>query len=147
MKNLIEYINEAANKAGMFMGKTSRRTQEDFSFKPGEKVFMIKYTTHRYEAQLREVLEIAKVNKKNVKLKTTRDYYTTKNFDQYGICVEKNPVGDTLYWVLYNAELAHEEEIEQLLTRGTCSWGFSINSQRYPDYVEELQGMISEVTE
>lgn len=146
MKNLVEYINEATNKDRMFMGLTSRRTQEDFAFKPGEKVFMIKYTTHHYEAQLREVFEIAKVGKNNVKLNTTDNFYTSKKFDKYGICVEKNVSRDTVYWVLYNAELSHEEEIEQLLTRGSCSWGFSADTKQ-ANYNARLQEMISEVTE
>ena len=145
MKNLTEYIYEAINKDRMFMGKTSPRTQEGFAFKPGEKVFMIKYTTHHYEAQLREVFEIAKVGKNNVKLNTTDEFYTSKKFDKYGICVEKNVSRDTVYWVLYNAELAHEEEIEQLLTKGSCSWGFNVD-WRQKNFNVDLQEMISEIT-
>ena len=37
MKSLVEYINEALNKDAMFMGATSKRTDDNFKFTEGEK--------------------------------------------------------------------------------------------------------------
>lgn len=149
MKNLLDVINEVLNKEGMFMGKTSRRTQEDFKFNTGEKVMLIKFDTDGYEAYLRGVFEIDKVTKNFIKLKSDEEFYTSKKFDKYGICVvkEKNRYrgNSTAYWVLYNAELAHEEEIDQLLTRGSCTWGFKVD-WRQDNYNDRLQEMIDKIT-
>ena len=148
MKNLIDFINEAANKEGFFMGATSRRTQSDFKFNAGEKVILIKYDTDGRNAQLRGVYEIDKVGKSSIKLKGD-EYTAAKKFDVYGICVERNKNAyrgnSTLYWVLYNAELADDDDITQLMEKGTNSWGFHPSNHDAPTFTAELKGYIDEL--
>ena len=94
MKDITLYITEAANKDGMFMGKTSKRTEEDFTFEKGEKVLLIKYTTHRYIAQLRSAnYYVSKVGKNSVTIASNDPNYQSTidtlkfKFDKYGIYV------------------------------------------------------------
>lgn len=148
MKNIVDHLNEAlANDNAMFMGKTSRRTQDDFNFNPGEKVILIKYGTDGYEAQLRGIFNIDKVNRNSIKIKGEGSV-TDKKFNKYGICIEKHKNSyrgnRTNYWVLYNKELTNEEELEQLINNGTCSWGFKVN-QNKPEFTKELQKCINEL--
>ena len=148
MKNLTDFINEAANKEGFFMGATSRRTQSDFRFNAGEKVILIKYDTDGHNAQLRGIYEIDKVGKNNIKLKGD-EYTSAKKFDAYGICVERNKNSyrgnSTLYWVLYNADLADDNDIIQLMEKGTNSWGFHPENRNAPKFAAELKEYIDEL--
>ena len=148
MKTLTEFINEASNKERFFMGATSRRTQNDFKFNAGEKVILIKYDTDGYKAQLRGVYEIDKVGKNSIKLKGD-EYYAAKKFDAYGICVEreKNKYrgNSSRYWVLYNADLANDNDIIQLIEKGTNSWGFRPAKHDAPTFAAELKEYIDEL--
>lgn len=145
MKDIKDFINEAANKEGFFMGATSRRTQGDFKFNAGEKVVLIKYDTDGYNAQLRGVYEIDKVGKSSIKLKGD-EYTADKKFDAYGICVERKKNvyrgNSTLYWVLYNVDLADDDDIIQLIERGTNSWGFHPEKRKAPIFAAELKEYI-----
>jgi hypothetical protein len=148
MKNLTDFINEAANKEGLFMGATSRRTQSDFKFNAGEKVVLIKYDTDGYNAQLRDVYEIDKIGKNSIKLKGD-EYIAAKKFDAYGICVERKKNAyrgnSTLYWVLYNAELTDDNDIIQLMEKGTNSWGFHPENRKASTFAAELKEYIDEL--
>lgn len=148
MKAISTFINEAINKEHLFMGATSRRTQSDFKFNKGEKVVLIKYDTDGYNAQLRGVYEIDKVGKNSIKLKGD-EYIVAKKFDSYGICVEHNKNkyrgNSSLYWVLYNAELADDDDIVQLMEKGTNNWGFSVHSSDAQEFSAELKQYIDEL--
>lgn len=148
MKNLTDFINEASNKERFFMGATSRRTQSDFKFNAGEKVILIKYDTDGYNAQLRDVYEIDKVGKNSIKLKGD-EYIAAKKFDAYGICVERKKNAyrgnSTLYWVLYNADLADDNDIIQLMEKGTNSWGFHPENRKAASFAAELKEYIDEL--
>lgn len=148
MKDILTFINEALNKERLFMGATSRRTQSDFKFNKGEKVILIKYDTNGYKAQLRGVYEIDKVGKNSIKLKGD-DYISSKKFDTYGICVEREKNryrgNSTNYWVLYNAELADDDDIIQLMEKGTNTWGFSVRAADKPEFSAELKQYIDEL--
>lgn len=154
MKNITLYITEAANKDGMFMGKTSKRTEEDFTFEKGEKVLLIKYTTHRYIAQLRSAnYYVSKVGKNSVTIASNDPNYQSTidtlkfKFDKYGIYVKKDKNkytgNSTDYWVLYNKALADDKDIQELLDKGNCSWGFSFNNKDddkkcLKEYIDEI---------
>lgn len=140
MKDIKQYILEAANKDAMFMGKTSKRTEEGFAFEQGEKVLLIKYTTHRYIAQLRSAnYYISKVGKNGVTIASNDPEYQSTidtlkfKFDKYGICVQKSKNkytgNSTDYWVLYNKALADDKDIQELLDKGSNLWGFSFNDK------------------
>ena len=155
MKDIVNYINESANKDAMFLGLTSRRTDDDFEFKPGEKVLLIKYDTYGQEAQVRSGnLEVEKVLKNSIRIKDADDpddtFYKELKFDKKGIFVKKNNnkyLGkSTLYWVLYNKELADDEDLKELLDRGGNSWGFHIADGRFhDDYIKTLKKKIKEL--
>lgn len=142
---------KTSNKEAYFMGKTSKRTQDAFSFVPGEKVMLIKYTTHHYEIQPRGVFEIDKVKKNNVTLKHEDDFYRDYlKFDICGICVKRKNTKaygkETDYWVLYNKELLNDKDIQEILTKEGCSWGFSFGKTRFKDeYIEDIKNYIKEV--
>lgn len=152
MKALKDMLLEASNADMFFMNKTSIRVNDDFKFTAGEKAILIKYTTDGYEAQLRNIVEIDKVNKNSIKIKSDNDsdgFYSSKKFDQYGICVEKNKSkyrgNSTIYWVLYNKDLVNDVDINELIADGRCSWGFKI--KRNPnECIKELKQYISEIT-
>lgn len=148
MKTLTEFINEASNKERFFMGATSRRTQSDFKFNAGEKVVLIKYDTDGYNAQLRGVYEIDKVNKNSIKLKGD-EYIVAKKFDAYGICVEREKSAyrgnSSRYWVLYNADLSDDNDIIQLIEKGTNSWGFHPAKHNVSTFTTELKEYIDEL--
>lgn len=113
---------------------------------------MIKYTTDGYEAQLRTLVKIDKVSGNSIKIKSDSgndDFYSSKKFDKYGICVEKNKSkyrgNSTIYWVLYNKDLVNDTDINELIADGSCSWGFKI--KRNPnECIKELKQYISEIT-
>ena len=156
MKDIKLFILEAANKDAMFLGKTSRRSDDDFSFNTGEKALLIKYSTDGYIAQLRSVYNIKKVNKNSVVIshddpdhQNTIDVLGLK-FDKKGIMIKKDKNkyrGDsTIYWVLYNKELIEDEkqnDIEELLDKGSVEWGFHFRNKgedikKLKKYVKEI---------
>ncbi len=147
MQSLANFITEAKNTESMFMGKTSKRTEDGFAFEKGEKVFMIKYTTHHYVAQLRGVYDVKKVGKNSVSIESTNEYEAGLKFDKFGIAVVKQKnkyLGkSTDYWVLYNKTLANDKDIEELLEKGTCTWGFSFSDK--DEDKKRLQGYVDEI--
>ena len=152
MKTLKDMLLEASNTEGFFMGKTSIRANNDFKFTEGEKAILIKYTTDGYEAQLRDLVKINKVSGSSIKIKSDSgndDFYSSKKFDKYGICVEKNKNkyrgNSTIYWVLYNKDLANDTDINELIADGRCSWGFKIKNNPARN-INELKQYISEIT-
>jgi hypothetical protein len=152
MKTLKDMLLEASNTEGFFMGKTSIRVNDDFKFNAGEDAILIKYTTDGYEAQLRNLVKIDKVSRNSIKIKSSSgndEFYSSKKFDKYGICVEKNKNkyrgNSTIYWVLYNKELANDTDINELISNGSCSWGFKIKHNP-AENIKELKQYISEIT-
>ena len=156
MKNLITYITESANKDSMFLGKTSRRSEDDFKFNAGEKAILIKYDTDRYTVQLRSVYDIKKVNKNSIIISHNDPEYQSTiddlglKFDRKGIMVKKNKNkyrGDsTTYWVLYNKELIEDEnqnDIKELLDKGRVKWGFQFRNKE--EDIKELKKYINEI--
>lgn len=156
MKDIIQYIKEAKNTDHMFLGKTSCRTADDFTFNTGEKVILIKYDTDGYIVQLRGVYNIKKVNKNSVIIShDDPDYQHTIDvlglkFDKTGIMVKKNKNkyrgNSTVYWVLYNKELIDDEnqnDIKELLDKGNVVWGFNFRNKE--ENVKELKKYIKEI--
>lgn len=156
MKDITSFIVEAANKDAMFLGKLSRRSEDDFSLNTGEKVLLIKYSTDGYIAQLRGVYNIKKVNKNSVIIShDDPDYQDTIDtlglkFDKKGIMIKKDKNkyrGDsTIYWVLYNKELIEDEkqnDIKELLDKGRVEWGFHFRNKeadlkKLKKYIKEI---------
>lgn len=156
MKNITTYITEAANKDSMFLGKTSRRSEDDFNFNAGEKAILIKYDTDGYIAQLRGVYNIKKVNKNSVIISHDDPEYQSTidtlglKFDKKGIMIKKDKNkyrGDsTIYWVLYNKELIEDEkqnDINELLDKGRVEWGFHFRNKEKD--IKELKKYIKEI--
>ena len=156
MKNITTYITEAANKDSMFLGKTSRRSEDEFNFNAGEKAILIKYDTDGYIVQLRGVYNIKKVNKNSVIIShDDPDYQSTIDtlglkFDKKGIMIKKDKNkyrGDsTIYWVLYNKELIEDEkqnDIEELLGKGRVEWGFHFRNKEKD--TKELKKYVKEI--
>ena len=156
MKDITTYIVETANKDSMFLGKTSRRSEDDFKFNAGEKAILIKYDTDRYTVQLRSVYDIKKVNKNSVIISHDDPEYQSTiddlglKFDRKGIMVKKNKNkyrGDsTTYWVLYNKELIEDEnqnDIKELLDKGRVKWGFQFRNKE--EDIKELKKYINEI--
>ena len=156
MKNITTYITEAANKDSMFLGKTSRRSEDDFNFNAGEKAILIKYDTDGYIAQLRGVYNIKKVNKNSVTIShDDPDYQSTIDtlglkFDKKGIMIKKDKNkyrGDsTIYWVLYNKELIEDEkqnDIKELIDKGSVEWGFRFRNKG--EEIKKLKKYIKEI--
>lgn len=150
MKDIKEYILEASNREAMFLHKDGNRTNEDFSFTQGEKVIMIKYTTHHYEASIRGMYDIKKVDKNNITIDSSNEYEAGLKFDKTGIAVVKNKnkyLGNsTDYWVLYNKDLLNDEDIAELLDGGHNSWGFSFAERYQKEYEKELKNYIKEIS-
>ena len=156
MKNITTYITEAVNKDSMFLGKTSRRSEDEFNFNAGEKAILIKYDTDGYIAQLRGVYNIKKVNKNSVIIShDDPDYQSTIDtlglkFDKKGIMIKKDKNkyrGDsTIYWVLYNKELIEDEkqnDIKELLDKGRVEWGFHFRNKEKD--IKELKKYVKEI--
>lgn len=158
MKDIKDFILEASNTEHMFLGLTSRRTDDDFTFNVGDECILIKYDTHHYAAQIREMVKIVKVLKNNIvveyldeKYADSNDFLKTLKFDKKGIYVQKNKnkyLGkSTLYWVLYNKELVDDKDLQELSSDKACSWGFKIFDGRFHDdelkclkkYIKELK--------
>jgi len=156
MKDIVNFINESANKDAMFLGLNSRRSADDFKFNPGEKVILIKYDTDGYIAQLRSIYNIKKVNKNSVVIShDDPDYQHTIDvlglkFDKTGIMVKKNKNkyrgNSTLYWVLYNKELINDEkqnDIKELLDKGNVEWGFHFSNKE--EDIKQLKKYVKEI--
>lgn len=156
MKNITTYITEAANKDSMFLGKTSRRSDDDFNFNAGEKAILIKYDTDGYIAQLRGVYNIKKVNKNSVIISHDDPDYQSiidtlgLKFDKKGIMIKKDKNkyrgNSTTYWVLYNKELIEDEkqnDIEELLGKGSIEWGFHFRNKEKD--IKELKKYVKEI--
>lgn len=156
MKDIVNFINESANKDAMFLGLNSRRSADDFKFNPGEKVILIKYDTDGYIAQLRSIYNIKKVNKNSVVIShDDPDYQHTIDvlglkFDKTGIMVKKNKNkyrgNSTLYWVLYNKELINDEkqnDIKELLDKGSVEWGFHFSNKE--EDIKQLKKYVKEI--
>jgi len=160
MKDITLYITEAttnsSNKDAMFLGKDCNRNSEEFTFNVGEKALLIKYDTHGQAVQLRGVVEIEKVNKNSIKIKSddesSTEFYQSLKFDKTGIAVQKDNnkyLGKSIrYWVLYTKELIDSEidgkDIKELLDNGSCTWGFSFRDKKegiksLKKYIKELK--------
>lgn len=153
MKSLQEYITESSyvsNKLGYFMGKTSRRTQEDFKFTPGEKAILISYRDYGRFAVLSSKLHtIEKVDKNSVKIKSDGEWLPLDlKFNKYGICVMQHHTRygkSNIYKVLYNAELANDKDIEELLNTGRCAWDYRFPQQSREEDTELLKKLLNEI--
>ena len=156
MQDITTYIVETANKDDMFLGKLSRRSEDDFNLNAGEKVILIKYDTDGYIAQLRSVYNIKKVNKNSVIIShDDPDYQDTINvlglkFDKKGIMIKKDKNkyrgNSTTYWVLYNKELIDDEkqnDIKELLDKGRVEWGFQFRNKE--EDIKELKKYVKEI--
>ena len=126
-------------KDGMFVRKTSIRADENFSFKQGEKVVLVRYWSHGYEAGPRGVFEINGYYWGN-----GDNLYEGLKFDIKGICKTKL-AKDHTYWVLYNKELIDEGgDIEELLNKGSTTWGYSFR-YREKERKEQLKKCVEKV--
>lgn len=157
MKTINNFINErfqsnGTNKDAMFLHKDDIRTSDDFIFNAGEKSLLIKYDTDGYAVQLRGIIEIEKVLKNSIKIKTDdesmTEFYHSLKFDKTGIAVVKTNSKyrgkSTTYWVLYNKELIEDIDIKELLEKGNNSWGFRFRNKEediknLKKYIEEIK--------
>ena len=157
IKNFIieRFQNNASNKEAMFLHHGGLRQLEEFSFNVGEKALLIKYDTDGYNIQNRGIVEIEKVLKNSIKIKSENEdmteFYHNLKFDKTGIAIVKTNSKyrgkSTTYWVLYNKELINNDkdskEIQELLDKGTCSWGFKLRNdkdkQDLKKYFKELK--------
>lgn len=157
MKDIKDFIVEAfqtngSNKDAMFLHKDGKRTSEGFTFNVGEKALLIKYDTHRYDIQIREVVEIEKVLKNSIKIKSEKEdmteFYHSLKFDKTGIAIVKTNSkyhGKSIaYWVLYNKELIDDKDIKEILDNGSCSWGFKIRNNE-DTKIKELKKYIKKI--
>ena len=157
MKTINSFINErfqsnGTHKDAMFLHKDGIRTSDDFTFNVGEKSLLIKYDTDGYNVQLRGIVEIEKVLKNSVKIKTDNEsmteFYHGLKFDKTGIAIVKTNSKyrgkSTTYWVLYNKELLEDPDIKELLKDGNCSWGFSFKHDKEDD-IKDLKKYIKEI--
>jgi len=160
MKTINFFINErfesnGSNKEAMFLHKDGVRQSEDFTFNTGEKALLIKYDTDGYGIQIRGIVEIEKVLKNSIKIKSEKEdmteFYHGLKFDKTGIAIVKQNSkyrGKSVkYWVLYNKELINSDkdgkDIQELLKDGNCSWGFHFkdkkeNKKDLKNYIKEL---------
>lgn len=143
MKNIIEYIterfqNNASNKEAMFLHLDGLRQSEGFSFTEGEKALLLKYDTDGYRVNIHSVVEIEKVLKNSIRVKSedasSTDFYHSLKFDKTGIVIVKTNSKyrgkSTAYWVLYNKELIDSDkdgkDITEILNTKGNSWGFHL---------------------
>ena len=144
MKDIKNFITEAfqtngSNKDAMFLRKNGTRQSEGFSFTVGEKALLIKYDTDGYGIQVRGIVEIEKVLKNSIKIKSDKEdmteFYHGLKFDKTGIAVVKQNSkyrGKSVkYWVLYNKELINNDkdgkDLKEIIDKGTCIWGFKLS--------------------
>lgn len=144
MKTINFFINErfennASNKEAMFLHKDGVRQSEGFTFNTGEKALLIKYDTDGYGIQIRGIVEIEKVLKNSIKIKSEKEdmteFYHNLKFDKTGIAVVKQNSkyrGKSVkYWVLYNKELINDDkdgkDLKEIIDKGTCTWGFKLS--------------------
>lgn len=144
MKTINFFINErfennASNKEAMFLHKDGVRQSEGFTFNTGEKALLIKYDTDGYGIQIRGIVEIEKVLKNSIKIKSEKEdmteFYHGLKFDKTGIAVVKQNSkyrGKSVkYWVLYNKELINDDkdgkDLKEIIDKGTCTWGFKLS--------------------
>ena len=157
MKNIKDFIVEAfqtnaSNKDAMFLHKDGKRTSEGFTFNAGEKALLIKYDTDGYGIQIRGIVEIEKVLKNSVKIKSNEEdmteFYHSLKFDMTGIAIVKTNSKyrgkSTTYWVLYNKELIDDQDIKEILDKGNCMWGFKIRHDKDKE-IKELKKYIKEI--
>ena len=122
MKNINLYITErfesnGSNKEAMFLHKDTPRVSEESIFTVGEKALLIKYDTDGYGIQVRGIVEIEKVLKNSIKIKSDKEdmteFYHGLKFDKTGIAIVKENSkyrGKSVkYWVLYNKELINSD--------------------------------------
>lgn len=143
MKNIIEYIteryqNNASNKDAMFLHLDGLRQSEGFSFTEGEKALLLRYDTDAYRVDIHSVVEIEKVLKNSIRVKSenadSTDFYHSLKFDKTGIAIVKTNSKyrgkSTAYWVLYNKELINSDkdgkDITEILNTKGNSWGFRL---------------------
>ena len=147
MKDIKNFITEAfqtngSNKDAMFLRKNGTRQSEGFSFTVGEKALLIKYDTDGHNIQIRGIVEIEKVLKNSIKIKSDKEdmteFYHGLKFDKTGIAIVKENSkyrGKSVkYWVLYNKELINSDidgkDIKEILEEGTSIWGFHLSSNK-----------------
>ena len=163
MKTINFFINErfennASNKEAMFLHKDGVRQSEDFTFTVGEKALLIKYDTDGYDIQIRGIVEIEKVLKNSIKIKSEKEdmteFYHGLKFDKTGIAIVKQNSkyrGKSVkYWVLYNKELINSDidgkDLKEILNKGNCSWGFKLkgNEDWHKETIKDLKKYLKE---
>ena len=163
MKTINFFINErfesnGSNKEAMFLHKDGVRQSEDFTFNTGEKALLIKYDTDGYGIQIRGIVEIEKVLKNSIKIKSEKEdmteFYHSLKFDKTGIAVVKQNSkyrGKSVkYWVLYNKELINSDkdgkDIQEILTDKRSSWGFKLEGPAdwHKESIKDLKKYLKE---
>jgi len=163
MKTINFFINErfennASNKEAMFLHKDGIRQSEGFTFNTGEKALLIKYDTDGYGIQIRGIVEIEKVLKNSIKIKSEKEdmteFYHSLKFDKTGIAVVKQNSkyrGKSVkYWVLYNKELINSDndgkDIQEILTDKRSSWGFKLEGPEdwHKEAIKDLKKYLKE---
>lgn len=154
MKNIKDYILEAKNSEGYFMGRTSMRVKDDFTFNTGEKVLLMQYKEHHHQASCRGIFEVSKVNKNSVVIKDINGYelpdYAWK-YDKYGITKSLSPYNgskEKTWWVLYTKDMLNEEDIVSLLSGKSNMWGFGygyVSDEHKKSYIEKLKKCVDEM--
>lgn len=160
MQNIKDFINEAfqtnaSNKDAMFLHKDGIRQSEGFTFNAGENALLIKYDTVGYHIQIRGVVQIEKVLKNSIKIKSdnkeSTEFYNKLKFDKTGIAIVKTNSKyygkSTTYWVLYNKELINSDkdgkDISEILNDKYNDWGFRLREHEDLDdlkkYIKEIQ--------
>lgn len=165
MRDINTYINErfetnASNKEAMFLHLDGLRQSEGFSFTKGEKALLLKYDTDGYRIQVRGIVEIEKVLKNSIRIKSEDASYTNfyhgLKFDKTGIAIVKTNSKyrgkSTAYWVLYNKELIDSDkdgkDITEILNTKGNIWGFHLfghedfqkqDLKNLKKYVKEIQ--------
>ena len=163
MKTINFFINErfennASNKEAMFLYKDGVRQSEGFTFNTGEKALLIKYDTDGYGIQIRGIVEIEKVLKNSIKIKSEKEdmteFYHGLKFDKTGIAIVKQNSkyrGKSVkYWVLYNKELIDSDkdgkDIQEILADKRSSWGFKLegNEDWHKESIKDLKKYLKE---
>ena len=93
MKTINFFINErfennASNKEAMFLYKDGVRQSEGFTFNTGEKALLIKYDTDGYGIQIRGIVEIEKVLKNSIKIKSEKEDMTEFVGSDFAVSIE-----------------------------------------------------------